>query len=138
MNIGKIALQLERLSKSSTDAFDILVLSKAIKKLKVGTVTVVNTTAQLPTLPLSSDGELYLVDGDSDLYVNFGSQWRFFPIVLENFAYAWGYNSYGQNGTNNTTNTFSPVSVVGGITNWSQVSAGFNHSLGIFLNTKGF
>ena len=131
MNIGKIILQLERLSKSSTDAFDILVLSKAIKKLKVGTVTVVNTTAQLPTLPLSSDGELYLVDGDSDLYVNFGSQWRLFPIVIENFAYAWGYNSYGQNGTNNTTHTFSPVSVVGGITNWSQLSSGDSFSLGI-------
>lgn len=131
MNIGKIVLQLERLSKSSTDAFDILVLSKAIKKLKAGTVTVVNTTAELPTLPLSSDGELYLVDGDSDLYVNFGSQWRLFPTVIENFAYAWGYNRYGQLGDNTTTHTFSPVSVVGGITNWSQLSSGDSFSLGI-------
>ena len=36
-----------------------------------------------------------------------------------------------ENGTNNTNNFSSPVSVVGGFTNWCQVSAGCLHSLGI-------
>jgi alpha-tubulin suppressor-like RCC1 family protein len=34
-------------------------------------------------------------------------------------------------GTGDTGDKSSPVSVVGGITNWSQLSAGTNHSLGV-------
>jgi alpha-tubulin suppressor-like RCC1 family protein len=46
-------------------------------------------------------------------------------------AYAWGSNSAGQLGDNTTTSQSSPVTVVGGITNWSQVSAGENYTLGL-------
>jgi len=46
-------------------------------------------------------------------------------------AYAWGYNSNGRLGDNTTTNRSSPVTVVGGITNWQQLSAGDSHSLGL-------
>ena len=46
-------------------------------------------------------------------------------------AWAWGAGSYGQLGTNNTNNFSSPVSVVGGFTDWCQISAGCAHSLGI-------
>jgi alpha-tubulin suppressor-like RCC1 family protein len=46
-------------------------------------------------------------------------------------VYAWGVNSLGQVGNNTGLNTSSPVTVVGGITNWSQVSSGVNHALGI-------
>jgi alpha-tubulin suppressor-like RCC1 family protein len=34
-------------------------------------------------------------------------------------------------GTGDTGDKSSPASVVGGITNWSQLSAGTNHSLGV-------
>jgi alpha-tubulin suppressor-like RCC1 family protein len=46
-------------------------------------------------------------------------------------AYAWGYGATGRLGDNSIVNKLSPVTVVGGITNWSQVSAGRAHSLGI-------
>ena len=46
-------------------------------------------------------------------------------------AWAWGYNVFGQLGTNNTTATSSPVSVVGGFTDWCQVSAGSYFQVGI-------
>jgi alpha-tubulin suppressor-like RCC1 family protein len=46
-------------------------------------------------------------------------------------AYAWGYNGQGRLGDNTTINRSSPVTVVGGITNWSQVSAGNVSTLGI-------
>jgi alpha-tubulin suppressor-like RCC1 family protein len=49
-------------------------------------------------------------------------------------AWAWGNNGFGRLGDNTTTNQSSPVSVVGGFTDWCQVSAGFNHSLGVRTN----
>jgi alpha-tubulin suppressor-like RCC1 family protein len=45
--------------------------------------------------------------------------------------WAWGTNSSGQLGDGTTVNTSSPVSVVGGITDWCQVSAGQIHNLGL-------
>jgi alpha-tubulin suppressor-like RCC1 family protein len=52
-------------------------------------------------------------------------------LTSTGIAYAWGINSSGQLGTNNTSSRSSPVTVVGGITNWSRLSAGDNHSLGV-------
>jgi len=48
-------------------------------------------------------------------------------------TWAWGFNASGQLGNDTTITRSSPVSVVGGFTNWCQVSAGYNHSLGIKL-----
>ena len=49
-------------------------------------------------------------------------------------AWAWGLGTTGRLGDGTTTNRSSPVSVVGGFTDWCQVSAGFNHSLGVRSN----
>jgi alpha-tubulin suppressor-like RCC1 family protein len=48
--------------------------------------------------------------------------------------WAWGSNSSGQLGDETTVSKSSPVSVVGGFTDWCGVSAGSNHSLGIRTN----
>jgi alpha-tubulin suppressor-like RCC1 family protein len=45
--------------------------------------------------------------------------------------WAWGYNATGQLGDNTIVSRSSPVSVVGGFTNWVQASAGNAHSLGL-------
>jgi len=49
-------------------------------------------------------------------------------------AWAWGCNSYGRLGDGTIVNKCSPVSVVGGFTDWCQVSAGNRHSLGVRTN----
>jgi alpha-tubulin suppressor-like RCC1 family protein len=49
-------------------------------------------------------------------------------------AWAWGAGVDGQLGNDNTINRNSPVSVVGGFTDWCQVSAGSSHSLGVRTN----
>jgi alpha-tubulin suppressor-like RCC1 family protein len=49
-------------------------------------------------------------------------------------AWAWGTATNGRLGNNDTVSTSSPVSVVGGFTDWCQVSAGLGHSLGVRQN----
>jgi alpha-tubulin suppressor-like RCC1 family protein len=52
-------------------------------------------------------------------------------VTQGGIAYAWGSNSSGRLGDNTVTSRRSPVTVVGGITNWQQLSAGTDHSLGV-------
>jgi alpha-tubulin suppressor-like RCC1 family protein len=55
-------------------------------------------------------------------------------VRIEGTAWAWGTGANGRLGDSTTTNKSSPVSVVGGFTDWSQVSAGRYHSLGLRTN----
>lgn len=60
-------------------------------------------------------------------YYNFG-------VTSSGIAYGWGFNSNGQLGDNTVTSQSSPVTVVGGITNWSKVltsGQATNFSIGI-------
>ena len=61
------------------------------------------------------------------------------PIVYNNSAWMWGRNCFftsprGNLGNNSGLNSSSPVSVVGGFTDWSQLSTGSSHSLGMRTN----
>jgi alpha-tubulin suppressor-like RCC1 family protein len=49
-------------------------------------------------------------------------------------AWAWGSNANGRLGDDTVTVRSSPVSVVGGFTDWVQVSAGTAHSIGLRAN----
>lgn len=49
-------------------------------------------------------------------------------------AWGWGRNNRGQLGDNTTVNKSSPVSVVGGFTDWIQISAGMSHVLAVRAN----
>jgi alpha-tubulin suppressor-like RCC1 family protein len=53
------------------------------------------------------------------------------PHIVTYTTWAWGLNCNGQLGDNTTVSKRSPVSVVGGFTDWCQVSAGFCHSIGV-------
>jgi alpha-tubulin suppressor-like RCC1 family protein len=48
--------------------------------------------------------------------------------------WAWGVNAIGTLGDNSITSRSSPVSVVGGFTDWCQASAGESHSLAVRSN----
>jgi alpha-tubulin suppressor-like RCC1 family protein len=52
-------------------------------------------------------------------------------VTASGIAYAWGYNGAGQLGDGTSTARSSPVTVIGGITNWTQVAGGYGHSLGV-------
>jgi len=130
MNIANLIIRLQELADSSTDAFELMVLAKSIEKAKVGAVQTVATFGDLPTLPLAEDGELFLVEADEDIYFNVGSTWdRFRPFEYD--VMSWGFGSSGRLGDETTVDKSSPVTVVGGVTNWSAVSAGYDHNLGL-------
>jgi alpha-tubulin suppressor-like RCC1 family protein len=48
--------------------------------------------------------------------------------------WAWGYNGQGRLGDNSTINRSSPVSVVGGFTDWCQAAAAAGHSVALRTN----
>jgi alpha-tubulin suppressor-like RCC1 family protein len=52
-------------------------------------------------------------------------------VTTTGTLYSWGYNAFGQLGDGTNVGKSSPVTVVGGITTWSQVSAGRLHSIGL-------
>jgi alpha-tubulin suppressor-like RCC1 family protein len=57
------------------------------------------------------------------------------PIVYSNTIWSWGNNTNGRLGDNTGVNKSSPVSIVGGFCDWSQISAGRCHSLGLRTNS---
>jgi alpha-tubulin suppressor-like RCC1 family protein len=63
--------------------------------------------------------------------VSVGGQFFSVGIRLNGTAWAWGNNNRGTLGNDTAVNTSSPISVVGGFTDWCQVSAGLSFSLGI-------
>lgn len=62
-----------------------------------------------------------------------GSAWENIVIQLPTSSplYGWGFNGFGGLGDGTITTRSSPVSTVGGYTDWSQVSAGQHFSVGI-------
>ena len=57
-------------------------------------------------------------------------------ITEDKILYSWGSNFNGTLGDNTTVSKSSPVTVVGGITNWKQVSAADRHTLALTEDGK--
>jgi alpha-tubulin suppressor-like RCC1 family protein len=129
MNVTNLILQIQ--SKINDSTLDQQALTKAIKLLEVGAVYTVATLAQLPPVSLNA-GKLFYVEYDG-LYYSDGFIWA--PIATEpSMIFSWGDGFLGRLGNGTTTNRSSPVGVVGGFTDWCQVSAGGSHSLGVRAN----
>jgi alpha-tubulin suppressor-like RCC1 family protein len=112
-----------------------LQLSSVAKDFEEGFVYSVANCAALPSAADNRGRMVYLEDRCS-YRISDGVAWsNDFTSVKQNFqAWAWGNNGSGRLGDATTTNTSSPVSAVGGFTDWCQVSAAEFHSLGVRQN----
>jgi alpha-tubulin suppressor-like RCC1 family protein len=90
--------------------------------------------ASLPTASCNT-GRFVYITSECKYYFSNGSIWTDdVDSQLGSSIYGWGCNTYGRLGDNSVTIRSSPVSVVGGFTNWCQVSAGRTHSLAVRTN----
>jgi alpha-tubulin suppressor-like RCC1 family protein len=145
IDIGTIALQDELISRlenvsSSTQLEELLMLIVATSMFEENRYIVVPDLATLEAITEISPGSIYFVEDEQLPYIKKeNGTWTLIdPSLhpdppLEN-AYAWGNNAYGRLGDNSTTERSSPVSVVGGFTDWISASAGNNFSLGVRAN----
>jgi alpha-tubulin suppressor-like RCC1 family protein len=81
-------------------------------------------------------GRMFFNSTTGEFEIFNGAFWtpiRRLALPIDN-AWAWGYNIYGRLGDNSTTPRSSPVSVVGGITDWVQISAGSSHTVALRAN----
>ena len=143
MNINNLQVQLQTAvenaaTEASTDntsaTLYYLQLAKAVQALNMGQIRTIDQTSNLPSAA-TSEGWLYFVQDIELLYFSNGTTWdSIAPALYNNTAWSWGCNTYGRLGDNTVTNRSSPVSVVGGFCDWSQLSAGYRHSLGLRTN----
>ena len=136
MNITTLTKAIEVLANSATTAQDILILSKVLERLRLGNVTAVATYYDMLVLRKNT-GDLVFVDSEQKLYfLRVGGIWTSIVDANINGVWAWGRANEGQLGDNTSINKSSPVSVVGGFTDWVQVStsAGSSHNMGLRAN----
>jgi alpha-tubulin suppressor-like RCC1 family protein len=117
----------------STDVETILVLILALTLITNDRMVSVASFSNLPaTAPVGSI--FYIVDQQAPVIKN-SSGWIYLKESKMDTAWAWGQDTSGQLGDGTRVpNKTSPVSVVGGFTDWIQVSGGTNHSLGLRAN----
>jgi len=97
----------------------------------------VSTCTNLPNAT-TYNGRMVYVDDENKYYYAVQGAWNSdfstFSHAVSCQAYVWGRNYNGVLGDNTTVNKSSPISVLGGFTDWRQVSAGYQHSLGLRTN----
>ena len=146
INIDQLKQDLETkiaAADSESTAEELMLLVAALDGLTEDRINSVDTVDDLPTLDFSEQllGSIFYVKSINTL--TFAGTFGWFGLDSRSLrrdydpliAYAWGYNNKGQLGDNTTNssnpNKSSPVTVVGEITNWSQISAGRFHSIGL-------
>ena len=89
--------------------------------------------ASLPTASCNT-GRFVYITSECKYYFSNGSIWTDDVSGITSSAWAWGEGAVGRLGDNTIDDKSSPVSVIGGYTDWLQVSAGGDHSSGLRSN----
>lgn len=89
-----------------------------------------------------SAGTLFYNTSSGKIEVYNGATWKAaitLPSAGSPALFSWGENTLsGKLGDNSTVNKSSPVSVLGGFTDWTQISAGGVHSIGLKANGQAW
>ncbi len=124
----------------ATKPVELMQLSEAAKMLD----SIVYRVANLAALPPAAEnkGRLIWVDDIQNYRYSNGTTWSIeynSTQVINNDIWTWGNNASGRLGDNTIADKSSPVSVVGGFTDWSQVSASGLIAIAIRIySAKGF
>jgi alpha-tubulin suppressor-like RCC1 family protein len=106
----------------------------AINSLEKTGVNLVKTASALPDAADNTGRFFYIEDERRYVFSN-GAVWDINNIFqLYPNAWAWGFNGSGRLGDSSTTDRSSPIPVVGGFSDWVQVSAGDRHSVALRAN----
>jgi hypothetical protein len=85
-----------------------------------GQLLIGNTAGSLTKTTLTAGTDISVTNGNGSITIDYAP-----PIVYNNSAWTWGAGGNGARGDNTTTGCVSsPVSVVGGFTDWCQISVG--------------
>ena len=133
MNIANLNILLQEAIDNASNTTDLLLLAKAVQALNVGQIRSVSTFANLPAAA-SNEGLLVFVEADERLYWSTGAEWYNLVDETKGILWAWGSNESGELGDTTVVNKSSPVSVIGGFTDWWRMDGGANHTIGIRSN----
>jgi alpha-tubulin suppressor-like RCC1 family protein len=74
------------------------------------------------------------IENDYRYVMSDGERWGTNTLIKSVSAFAWGLGTSGQLGDGTAIDKSSPVSVIGGFTDWIQIDVGNTHSLGLRAN----
>jgi len=122
-------------SVANTDELGILQLSSIVKDFDSNTVYAVANVASLPSAACNKGRMIFITDRCA-YRISDGTRWinDFTSNTVTNALYAWGTSLCGALGDGTTVSKSSPVSVVGGFTDWCQVCTGQSHTTGLRTN----
>lgn len=114
---------------------EITQLSAAVDSIENYGVSSVLNSNNLPN-PVTNKGRFFWIENESRYTFSNGVSWNINSILDTTGIklYSWGNNFNGQLGDGTAVMKSSPVSVLGGFTDWVQVGAGGNFSVGLRAN----
>jgi hypothetical protein len=123
---------------TSDTIFELVHLVKSLELITNDRTISVTNVSDLTAIDDLGVGSIAFVENNSETYIllSTGVWSPLFrtEIIDQTKLWAWGYNAYGRLGDNSITDRSSPVSVVGGFSDWISASAGITHSLGVRAN----